>query len=107
MENIKSLLVILTNALEKNNFDKDKQKIEVLCNSLRDIQKKFPSIIELEEINNDVNYLETKCDDFNDLSYYFTPLYIKLKNKIHEEKVKKIREENRRKRVCKDVKKVK
>ena len=33
-----------------------------------------------------------------DLGYYFDPLYVKIKKTIHEEKVKEIREENKRKR---------
>ena len=42
--------------------------------------------------------IQGDLDDFNDLVYYFNPLYVKIKKTIHEEKVKEIREENKRKR---------
>ena len=37
-------------------------------------------------------------NDFNDLVYYFDPLYVKIKKTIHEEKIKEIRKENKRNR---------
>lgn len=97
-ENLMNLLTFLANVLEKNNFGTDEQRVQLLYNSLRSIQQEIPSIIEIEELNGEVNYLEIKYDEFNDLSYYFNPLYIRIKNKIHEEDVKRIREDNRRKR---------
>lgn len=53
---------------------------------------------ELKKIEVD---LEVRYDDFNELGNYFDPLYIFLKSKIHEEKVKKLRKESKRKRVKK------
>lgn len=97
-ENLMNLLTFLANVLEKNNFSTDEQRVQLLYNSLRSIQQEIPSITEIEELKSEVNYLEVKYDEFNDLSYYFNPLYIRIKNKIHEEDVKRIREDNRRKR---------
>ena len=98
IENLNNLLITLKNVLEKNNFDEDEPKIQFLCNSLKNIRQEIPDIAQLEELKKVVNYLEVKYDEFNELSYYFNPLYIKIKNKIHDETVKKIREKNRRKR---------
>lgn len=97
-ENLKKLLVILTKALENNDFGKDEQKIQYLCNSFKKIQQKLPTTDEIDEIEKEINYLEIKYDIFNELSYYFDPLYIKIKNEIHAAKVKKIKEENRKKK---------
>ena len=52
----------------------------------------------MEELQKIIVDLEIKYDDFNDLVYYFDPLYVKIKKTIHEEKVKEKREENKRKR---------
>ena len=52
----------------------------------------------MEELQKIVIDLEIKYDDFNDLVYYFDPLYVKIKKTIHEEKIKEIREDNKRKR---------
>ena len=66
---------------------------------MKDIKREIPSTAKIEKIKKDVNYLEIKYDVFNELSYYFNPIYIKIKNKIHDENIKKIREENRKKEI--------
>lgn len=100
MENdgLQEILTILTNSLEKSEFDNDKDKIKYFCSELEKIKNSLPTIDKLEELQKIELDLEVKYDDFNDLSYYFDPLYIIVKNKIHDENIKKIREENRRKR---------
>lgn len=97
-ENLKQVLDILIQVLEKNDFDEDKQKIQYLSNELEKIENQIPTYNKLEELQKIVTDLEVKYDVFNDLSYYFNPLYVKIKNTIHKEEVKKIREENKRKR---------
>lgn len=97
-ENIKLLLNVLTNALKENDFGDDTSKIIYLCNSLKKIQKVIPTIDELEELKNIEVDLEIKYEIFYEIGNYFDPLYVKTKHTIHKEKVKKIREENRRKR---------
>lgn len=97
-EILNEMLITIEKALKNNNFNEDKQKVCDLYTSLKNIQYKLPNLDEIEKLKKDVNYLEIKYDEFNDLSYYFTPLYIEIKNKIHTENVKKIREKNRKKR---------
>ena len=97
-ENIELLLTILSNALKENDFGNDTQKIIFLCNSLKKIQKAIPAIDELEELKNIEIDLEIKHEVFYEIGIYFDPLYVKIKNTIHKEEVKKLREENRRKR---------
>ena len=97
-ENLKQLLAVLTQSLEKKYFGEDKTKIQYLSAELGKIENQIPPFSKLEELKKIVNNLEVKYDDFNDLSYYFDPLYVEIKNNIHADEVKKIREENRRKR---------
>lgn len=98
---IEKILEILNKVLEKNISYEDKEKIVYLSAELKKMFRKLPSSIKLEELQKIVIDLEVKYDDLNDLSYYFDPLYAKIKNAIHAECVKKIREDNRRKKVDK------
>lgn len=97
-ESLKQILAFLTRILEKNDFNEDKQIIQYLFKELENLEHQLPTDNKLEELQKIVIDLEIKYDDFNDLGYYFDPLYVKIKKTIHEEKVKKIREENKRKR---------
>ena len=86
-ENLKQLLAVLTQSLEKKDFGEDKTKIQYLSAELGKIENQIPMFSKLEELKKIVNDLEVKYDDLNDLSYYFNPLYVKIKNTIHEEVV--------------------
>lgn len=97
-ESLKQILAFLTRILEKNDFNEDKQIIQYLFKELEKLELQLPTDNKLEELQRIVIDLEIKYDDFNDLGYYFDPLYVKIKKTIHEEKVKEIREENKRKR---------
>ena len=97
-ECLKQILAFLTRILEKNDFNEDKQIIQYLFKELEKLEHQLPTDNKLEELQKIVIDLETKYDDFNDLVYYFDPLYVKIKKTIHEEKVKEIREEKKKKR---------
>ena len=97
-ESLKQILAFLTRILEKNDFNEDKQIIQYLFKELEKLEHQLPTDNKLEELQRIIIDLEIKYDDFNDLGYYFDPLYVKIKKTIHEEKVKEIREENKRKR---------
>lgn len=97
-ENLNNLLNILAETLEKNEFDDDKQKIQYFYEELKKIESTLPTVDKLEELQKIEIDLETKYEIFCELHNYFDPLYIKVKNKIHSENVKKIREENRKRR---------
>lgn len=88
-ENLKQLLAVLTQSLEKKYFGEDKTKIQYLSAQLGKIENQIPTFSKLEELKKIVNNLEVKYDDFNDLSYYFDPLYVEIKNNIHADEVKK------------------
>lgn len=97
-ENLKQTITIITTILDQNNFCEDKEKIQYLSNELKKIFEKKTTYRKMEELQKIVIDLEVKYDEFNELSNYFDPLYIFITKKIHEEKVKKLREENKRKR---------
>lgn len=97
-ENLKNLLTVLTDALEKNEFGEDRQKIQYFYKEVEKMKNNLPTNDKLEELQKIEIDLETKYEVFYELNNYFDILYIKIKNKIKENDVKKIREENRRKR---------
>ena len=97
-EDLKKLLTFLTNALEKNDFGEDNQKIQYFCDELEKIKSNLPTIDKLEELKKIEIDLEVKYEVFYELDNYFSPIYIGIKRRIHKEKVDKLREENRRKR---------
>ena len=97
-DSLKQILAFLTRILEKNDFNEDKQIIQYLFKELEKLEHQLPTDNKLEELQKIVIDLEIKYDDFNDLVYYFDPLYVKIKKTIHKEKIKEIREENKRKR---------
>ena len=97
-ESLKSMISILTTAKKDNDFGEDNKIIDNLCILLKQLEIKMPTIDEINKIEKDILDLEIKYDIFNELSYYFNPLCIKIKNNIHNEEVRKIREENKTKR---------
>lgn len=97
-ENLKNILNILIEATKENDFGEDNQIIQNLRNMLNILQEKMPTIDEIDKLENEINYLEIKYDIFNELSYYSDPLFVTIRRRIHAEEVKKLREENRRKR---------
>ena len=100
-EKIKRMVSNITIFLEKNYISEDKEKIKYLSEELKKIEKTIPSNNKMEELKKIEVDLEVRYDNFNELGNYFDPLYIFLKSKIHEEKVKKLRKESKRKRVKK------
>lgn len=99
--NLDNLLKLLTETLKESDFGEDTQKITFFYNELQKLKNELPTVEKLEELKNIEFDLEVKYDDFVDLSYYFDPLYVEIKHKIHREEIKKIREENKRKRSIK------
>lgn len=97
-EKLNRMVTNITIFLEKNYIEEDKEKIKYLSEELKKIKKNIPSNNKMEELKKIEVDLEVRYDEFNELGNYFDPLYIFMKNKIHEEKVKKLRKENKIKR---------
>lgn len=96
-EDIKNLLKILNSEKENIIDEEDNKKIIYLCESLTKLEKELPKLEELEKIKNCEKDLEIKYEQFYELGYYFEPIYVSIKRVIHNNAVKILREENRRK----------
>lgn len=87
-EELNNILQFIKNVQDNNNLGNDNIKLKHLYKELSKIQKKLPSEKRLEEIQRLEIDLEIKHDCLNELSYYFDPLYIKIKNAIHKKMLK-------------------
>ena len=85
------------NAQNKNDYGEDLAKIQYLCNELKKLKTDLPLKEKLEELQKIATDLEIKYESLYELSNFFDPLYVKISRKIHEEYVKKLRENNRKK----------
>ncbi len=93
-KDLKSNLDIIIKKLEGQNYEQDKEQIGYLSNELKKLEKQLPTLKKIEEIYKILTDLEIKYDEYNDLSYYFNPVYTKIKKVIHSNNVKQIRKEN-------------
>ena len=76
----------------------EKNKYKYFNEEIVKPKDKIPSIEKLEELKSIEVELHTNFEELYELGNYFDPIFIKIKKIIHEEKVKEIREENKRKR---------
>lgn len=97
-KDLDNLLLFLINTLNEYDFANDNQKVQYFYEEIKKIEKKLPTIEKLNELQDIELDLEVKYEIFYELDNYFNPIYTKIKNIIHKEKVDKLREENRRKR---------
>lgn len=97
-KDLNNLLLFLTTALNEYDFANDKQKVQYFYEEIKKIEKQIPTIEKINELQDIESDLEVKYEIFYELDNYFNPIYTKIKNIIHKEKVDKLREENRRKR---------
>ena len=93
------MLYILKNLSNNKQYDHDiiliNDLIKRISNMLNnnDITDDF-----LEQMNNDLNYLDQKYEDLYDLINLFDPVRFELKRKNHINYVENLREENRKKK---------
>ena len=93
------MLYILKNLSNNKQYDHDiiliNDLIKRISNMLNnnDITDDF-----LEQMNNELNYLDQKYEDLYDLINLFDPVRFELKRKNHINYVENLREENRKKK---------
>ncbi len=97
-ETCEILLNTMTKSLHNNVFSSDFDDISNICKILENIKNNKLVKKEIEELNEKIKYLQVKYDEFNELSYYFDSLYVKINKKLHNEEITKIRKENRKRR---------
>lgn len=90
-KDLKSNLDIIIRKLEVQNYEQDNEQIGYLSNELKKLGKKLPTMESLEKIHKILTNLEIKYDEYNDLSYYFNPVYVSVKKIIHQEVVQKLK----------------
>ena|SRR5574344_920270 len=95
---INQLLNILNEFLTKNKESQDIKIISETINKLVELKEKINDLNELNNIQKNIIFLETKYDEFSELSNYFDPIFIEVKNQIHSNEVIKIRKTNKKKR---------
>lgn len=97
-KNIEILLNIFANALENKTYEQDNNKIMYVCNLLKDMEQKLPTLGEIEKAKEYVTDLEIKYEEFYEIANYFDSICFNIEKELHKIEVEKIREENRRKR---------
>lgn len=100
-KNKEILLNIFANALENKTYEQDNHKIMYVCNLLKDMEQKLPTLEEIEQAKEFVTDLEIKYEEFYEIANYFDPICFNIEKALHKIEVEKIREENRRKREMK------
>lgn len=99
-QNIKKLTNMLKDMQEHQKYQDDLNVITELYIKIGELQnyQRTTTMIILDEIRNQIQYLDMKYDDVYDLVNLYDPIYIDCKKEIKKRNVKKIREENRKKR---------
>ena len=93
------IMIDTLNSLINNNInDCDKADVLFLINMIEKSKIFILSIEELEDMKKMEQDLELKYDSLLDFNYYFDPFTVLVKKKIHENEVRKLRENNRRNR---------
>ena len=93
---LENLLMFLQDN-QNMNYDANNQ-LKYLSEEIVKFTNKLPTIEKLEELKKIEIELETKYENLYELGNYFDPVFIQIKQKIKEDNVTKIREENRIKR---------
>ncbi len=94
------LTKMLKNILESEKYQEENTLIkETYLNVIKLYEKKDDvTLDDLDNINENIKYLDMKYDDLFDLVNLYDPIRINFKKVIQEKNVKKIREENKKKR---------
>ena len=93
------MLEILKSLGNDNQYDDDLTLIQDLIERINIILNNDNITDDfIDQMNNDLNYLDQKYDDLFDLINLFDPIFVELKRKNHIKYVERLREENRKKR---------
>lgn len=88
---------------EKKNYEHPEiiMIFDRLIENLKKLKVKLEDRL-LEQIDKDLNDLDCKCDDLCEVVNLFSYIHSDLKSIIKREYVKKLREENRKRRISKN-----
>lgn len=88
----------LNSLIDNDTNECDKEDVLFLIKMIEKVKICILSIEELEDMKKVEQDLELKYDSLLDFNYYFDPFTVLVKKKIHENEVRKLRENNRRNR---------
>ncbi len=99
-ESLNKIVIILDNLLKNDKYSDDFDLIENLKNKINNFicSKKMFDLQVIDYIKEKLYYLEEKYKDIFDLTYYYDPIYITIKNNIHKKEIENLRKEQREKK---------
>ena len=99
-EILEQILNSLKNILNNQRYLEDKNLIQDTILLLEQLPSQI-TLINLEKIKNNLNELDRKYDDVYDLINLYDIVYFHFKQRLHQEHVCQLREQNRKKRLKK------
>lgn len=99
-EILEQILNSLKNILNNQKYLEDKNLIQDTILLLEQLPSQI-TLINLEKIKNNLNELDRKYDDVYDLINLYDIVYFPFKQRLHQEYVRQLREQNRKKRLKK------
>lgn len=99
-EILEQILNSLKNILNNQKYLEDKNLIQDTMLLLERLPSQI-TLINLEKIKNNLNELDRKYDDVYDLINLYDIVYFPFKQRLHQEYVRQLREQNHKKRLKK------
>lgn len=99
-EILEQILNLLKNILNNQKYLEDKNLIQDTMLLLEQLPSQI-TLINLEKIKNNLNELDRKYDDVYDLINLYDIVYFPFKQRLHQEYVRQLREQNHKKRLKK------
>ena len=99
-EILEQILNSLKNILNNQRYLEDKNLIQDTILLLEQLPSQI-TLINLEKIKNTLNELDRKYDDVYDLINLYDIVYFPFKQRLHQEYVRQLREQNHKKRLKK------
>ncbi len=99
-EILEQILNSLKNILNNQKYLEDKNLIQDTMLLLEQLPSQI-TLINLEKIKNNLNELDRKYDDVYDLINLYDIVYFPFKQRLHQEYVRQLREQNHKKRLKK------
>ncbi|MBR6948944.1 MAG: hypothetical protein IKH54_02010 [Bacilli bacterium] len=99
-ESLAKIVIILDNLLKNDKYSNDFDLIENLKSKINDLicYKEVFDLQVIDYIKEKLYYLEEKYNDIFDLTYYYDPIYITIKNNIHKKEIADLRKKQRKRK---------
>lgn len=99
-ESLAKIVIILDNLLKNDKYSNDFDLIENLKSKINDLicYKEMFDLQVIDYIKEKLYYLEEKYNDIFDLTYYYDPIYITIKNNIHKKEIADLRKKQRKRK---------